>query len=126
MSGWHGFPTRERGTPRGSTRTRVEMSSGASTGALLFQNHSTRNDCAVAADSGRRTALRREYTPHGLQTRATLSLLRREKLLRLADQVEAAGDADEVFLRHGAVGDRQRVFEGGGDLGHLAVLLDVL
>jgi hypothetical protein len=42
-----------------------------------------------------------------------------------ADQVETAGDADQVFLGHGAVGDGQRFFQRVGDLGHFAVELDV-
>src|SRR4051812_40468715 len=37
-----------------------------------------------------------------------LRRLRGEVLLRLTDEVEAAGDADEVFLGHRAIGDRQR------------------
>src|SRR3954462_5309368 len=48
-----------------------------------------------------------------------------EVLLRLADEVEAAGDADQVFTRDGAVGDRQRLLERAGDLRHLAVQLHV-
>ncbi len=48
-----------------------------------------------------------------------------EVFFGFADEVEAAGDADEVFLGDGAVGDAEGIFEGFGDLGHFAVKFDV-
>ena len=42
-----------------------------------------------------------------------------------ADEVEAAGDADEVFFGHSAVGDAECFFEIFGDLGHLAIEFDI-
>ena len=42
-----------------------------------------------------------------------------------ADQVEAAGDADQVFPADGAAGQLEGLAEGAGDLTHLAAQLGV-
>src|SRR3984957_1724394 len=65
-------------------------------------------------------------TPAGVPSPRFLRLLKGfggKILLGLADQVETAGDTDQVFLSHGPVGDCQALFQSVGNLGHFAVLL---
>jgi len=45
--------------------------------------------------------------------------------LRHADQVEAAGDADQVFPPDGAAGQLESLAKGVGDLAHLAAKLGI-
>src|SRR5687767_14877038 len=49
-----------------------------------------------------------------------------EQLLRLAHQVEAAGDADQIVARGGALGDLEGFGQRFGHLGHLPEPLRVL
>src|SRR5262249_22533162 len=61
-----------------------------------------------------------------LQQRLSRRKLGGGELFGFAYQVEAAGDADEVFLGHRPVGDRQRRLQVWRYLGHLAVQFRVL